>query len=93
MDRNIREQFSVGGTGVHVHKYIGPAYVGDKKDPAQPNYVAGTEVDPLNGDFIKIDVIINETKVQDLLFMVLLIQRTTAYTTRPYIVAKPSSGR
>ena len=69
MDRNIREQFSVGGTGVHVHKYIGPAYVGDKKDPSQPNYVAGTEVDPLNGDFINIDGIINETKVQDLLFM------------------------
>ena len=22
-DRNIKEQFTVGGTGIHVHKYLG----------------------------------------------------------------------
>ena len=69
MDRSIREQFSVGGTGVHVHKYIGPAAMPDKKDPSQPNYMAGSEVDPLNGEFINVEGLINETKVQDLLFM------------------------
>lgn len=69
MDRNIREQFSVGGTGVHVHKYIGPAQLDNQKDPSQPNYSAGSEVDPLNGEFINVDGLVNETKVQDLLFM------------------------
>ena len=69
MDRSIREQFSIGGTGVHVHKYVGPANLGDKNDPSQPNYVDGREVDPLSGEFINIDGILNETKVQDLLFM------------------------
>lgn len=69
MDRSIREQFSIGGTGVHVHKYVGPASMGATNDPSQPNYVDGREVDPLSGEFINIDGIINETKVQDLLFM------------------------
>jgi len=69
MDRNIREQFDVGGTGVHVHKYLGPAVTQDKNDPSQPNYLSGSEVDPLNGEFINTDGLINETKVQDLLFM------------------------
>jgi hypothetical protein len=69
MDRNIREQFNIGGTGVHVHKYLGPAVVADKNDPSQPNYIDGREVDPLSGEFINVEGIINETKVQDLLFM------------------------
>ena len=69
MDRTIREQFSIGGTGVHVHKYVGPAVLPDKNDPSQPNYIDGREVDPLSGEFINIEGIINETKVQDLLFM------------------------
>lgn len=69
MDRNIREQFSIGGTGVHVHKYLGPAVTADKNDPSQPNYIDGREVDPLSGEFINVEGIINETKVQDLLFM------------------------
>tara|TARA_B100001094_G_C18146701_1_gene781186 strand:- start:728 stop:1819 length:1092 start_codon:yes stop_codon:yes gene_type:complete len=69
MDRSIREQFSVGGTGVHVHKYVGPAAMPDAKDPSQPNYVAGLETDPLSGEFINVEGLLNETKVQDLLFM------------------------
>tara|TARA_X000001036_G_scaffold331169_1_gene309867 strand:- start:158 stop:1246 length:1089 start_codon:yes stop_codon:yes gene_type:complete len=69
MDRNIREQFSIGGTGVHVHKYLGPAVTQDKDDPSQPNYIDGREVDPLSGEVINVEGIINETKVQDLLFM------------------------
>tara|TARA_B100001778_G_scaffold161660_1_gene132789 strand:+ start:5720 stop:6865 length:1146 start_codon:yes stop_codon:yes gene_type:complete len=69
MDRNIREQFGIGGTGVHVHKYLGPAVTADKQDPSQPNYIDGREVDPLSGEIINIEGIINETKVQDLLFM------------------------
>lgn len=69
MDRNIREQFSIGGTGVHVHKYIGPAVTNDKNDPSQPNYIEGREIDPLSGEVINVEGIINETKVQDLLFM------------------------
>ena len=69
MDRQIREQFSIGGTGVNVHKYVGPAVTENKNDPSQPNYVDGREVDPLSGEFINVDGIINETKIQDLLFM------------------------
>ena len=69
MDRQIREQFWIGGTGVNVHKYVGPAAQPDQNDPSQPNYIEGREVDPLSGDFINIDSIINETKIQDLLFL------------------------
>ncbi len=69
MDRNIREQFSIGGTGAHVHKYVGPAVIANKNDPSQPNYIDGREVDPLSGEFINVEGIINETKIQDLLFM------------------------
>ena len=69
MDRNIREQFSIGGVGAHIHKYLGPAVVADKNDPSQPNYIDGREVDPLSGEFINVEGIINETKIQDLLFM------------------------
>ena len=65
MDRNIREQFSIGGTGVHVHKYLGPAVTQDKNDPAQPNYI---DVNRSTNGFINVNII-NETKVQDLLFM------------------------
>ena len=58
-DRNIREMFTVGGTDIHLHKYLGPYDQGDtQKDgeasPSQPNY-AGSEV--------------NETTIQDLLFL------------------------
>tara|TARA_B100000035_G_scaffold304650_1_gene304628 strand:- start:684 stop:1853 length:1170 start_codon:yes stop_codon:yes gene_type:complete len=58
-DRNIKEMFTVGGTDVHFHKYIGPYDQGDtQKDgqasPTQPNY-AGSEI--------------NETTIQDLLFL------------------------
>jgi hypothetical protein len=69
MDRQVREQFSIGGTGVNVHKYVGPAAQTDKNDKSQPNYIDGREVDPLSGEFINIDGIINETKIQDLLFL------------------------
>jgi hypothetical protein len=69
MDRQIREQFLVGGTGVNVHKYVGPAVTPDKNDPTQPNYIDGREQDPLTGEFINVDGIINETKIQDLLFL------------------------
>jgi len=69
MDNSIREQFSIGGTGVHVHKYIGPAVGNDKNDPSQPNYLSGTEVDPLSGEEVNVGGVINETKIQDLLFM------------------------
>lgn len=69
MDRQIREQFWIGGTGVNVHKYVGPAAQPDQNDPTQPTYYDGREVDPLSGEFINVDGIINETKIQDLLFM------------------------
>ena len=69
MDRQIREQFWIGGTGVNVHKYVGPAAQPNQNDPSQPNYIDGREVDPLSGDFINVDSLINETKIQDLLFL------------------------
>lgn len=66
LDRSIREQFHVGGTGVYVHKYLGPddsdGYTGD---PSKPNYLAGekgnTETTGPSGS--------NETHIQDLLFL------------------------
>lgn len=69
LDNTIREQFQVGGTGVWVHKYIGPQNLGKTGDAAQPNYGDGTEVDPITGEWNNIEGIINETKIQDLLFM------------------------
>jgi hypothetical protein len=58
-DRNIKEMFTVGGTDLHLHKYLGPYDQGDEQkdgaaSPSQPNY-AGSEV--------------NETTIQDLLFL------------------------
>jgi hypothetical protein len=55
MDRLIREQFMVGGTGVLIHKYLQPADQGASTDPTKPNYRA--------------DDVLNETKIQDLLFL------------------------
>lgn len=69
MDRSIREQFSIGGTGVNVHKYIGIAAQPDKNDPSQPTYYDGREVDPITGEFTNTDGIINETNIQDLLLL------------------------
>jgi len=45
----------VGGTGVLIHKYLQPADQGASTDPTKPNY--------------KADDILNETKIQDLLFL------------------------
>jgi hypothetical protein len=56
-DNLIKEQFEVGGTGAYIHKYLGPASVGETGDPAIPNHAATN------------DGIINETKIQDLLLM------------------------
>lgn len=55
MDRQIREQFHVGGTGAIIHKYIGPEDGQNTDDPAQPDY--------------QNDGLINETTIQDLLFL------------------------
>lgn len=55
MDKLIREQFFVGGTAVLVHKYLQPADQGASDDPTKPNHAA--------------DDILNETKIQDLLFL------------------------
>lgn len=55
MDRVINEQFLVGGTAVLVHKYLQPADQGASTDPTRPNY--------------KADDFLNETKIQDLLFL------------------------
>ena len=72
-DRNIREMFTVGGTDIHLHKYLGPYDQGDtQKDgeasPSQPNY-AGSEA--------------NETTIQDLL---LLENRDRKYSSDIYTI-------
>ena len=69
MDRNIREQFDIGGTAIHVHKYLGPKQQFDTEDPSEPNYGSGLEKDFFSGEEINPEGWINETKVQDLLFM------------------------
>jgi len=58
-DRNIREMFTVGGTDLHFHKYLGPYNQGEnqkdgKASPTSPNYT---------GDSL------NERTIQDLLFL------------------------
>lgn len=36
MDRRIHEMFTVGGTGINVHKYLGPVDQGDTGDATKP---------------------------------------------------------
>ena len=72
-DRNIKEMFTVGGTDLHFHKYIGPYDQGDtNKDgaasPSQPR-VTGSDL--------------NETTIQDLLF---LENRDRKYSSDVYTV-------
>ena len=72
-DRNITEMFTVGGTDVYLHKYLGPYNQGeDNKDgpasPTQPNYT---------GDSL------SERTIQDLLF---LENRDRKYSADVYII-------
>ena len=72
-DRNINEMFQVGGTDLHLHKYLGPYDQGDtNKDgaasPTQPQY---------SGDSL------NERTIQDLLF---LENRDRKYSDDVYVV-------
>jgi hypothetical protein len=72
-DRNIKEMFTVGGTDLHFHKYLGPYDQGDtNKDgpasPTNPQY---------SGDSL------NERTIQDLLF---LENRDRKYADDIYIV-------
>lgn len=55
MDRNIKEQYLIGGTAILVHKYAGPDEQSASGDPTLPNYSAGD--------------ILNETTIQDVLLM------------------------
>ena len=72
-DRNIKEMFTVGGTDLHFHKYLGPYDQGTtQKDgeasPTQPQY---------SGDSL------NERTIQDLLF---LENRDRKYSPDVYII-------
>ena len=71
-DRTIKEQFTVGGTDIFLHKYIGPYDQGaTNKDgaasPTQHNYSGNT----------------SETTIQDLLF---LENRDRKYSSDVYVV-------
>ena len=73
-DRNIKEMFTVGGTDLHFHKYLGPYDQGEEgtKDgdasPSQPHY---------SGDSL------NERTIQDLLF---LENRDRKYAPDVYVI-------
>ena len=69
MDRNIREQFDIGGTAVHVHKYLGPREQSNNTDPSEPNYGSGDVLDNIFEEEINPSGEIDETNIQDLLFM------------------------
>lgn len=56
MDRTIREQFHIGGTGAIIHKYVGPEDGQNTDDPTQPDYQNQ-------------ESFINETSIQDLLLL------------------------
>lgn len=45
LDRTINEMFTVGGTDLYIHKYLGPADQGPSKDFTQPQY---NNLDPTN---------------------------------------------
>jgi len=47
MDNIIREQFVIGGTGINVHKYLGPAPQEDPDGgtPTEPNYTDSSVLD------------------------------------------------
>ena len=73
MDKVINEQFTVGGTDIYLHKYLGPYDQGStNKDgaasPTQPQY---------SGDSL------NERTIQDLLF---LENRDRKYSEDVYII-------
>ena len=73
MDKTINEQFTVGGTDIYLHKYLGPYDQGStNKDgaasPTQPQY---------SGDSL------NERTIQDLLF---LENRDRRYSPDVYIL-------
>ena len=72
-DRNINEMFQVGGTDLHLHKYLGPYDQGDtnKDGPASPSQPRVTGSD------------LNETTIQDLLF---LENRDRKYSSDIYTV-------
>lgn len=38
MDNRVREMFVIGGTGINIHKYLGPVNQGDTKKADQPLY-------------------------------------------------------
>lgn len=72
MDRSILEQFKIGGTGVLVHKFIGPA-IGGVDDVSLPNYQAGDSDNPFGW--------VDETSIQDL---TLLETRDRKYSDSVY---------
>jgi hypothetical protein len=41
-DRIINEQFTVGGTGINIHLYLGPAKQTDSTDSTVPDYANPT---------------------------------------------------
>ena len=59
LDRNIKEMFTVGGTDLHFHKYLGPYNQSDETKDGAPS-----PTQPLRADSN-----INETTIQDLLFL------------------------
>lgn len=44
-DRLINEQFTVGGTDMHIHKYLGPKSTSGTEDATQPDILDPTEID------------------------------------------------
>ena len=45
LDRTIHEMFTVGGTDLYIHKYLGPTNQGTSIDYTQPEYA---NLSPLN---------------------------------------------
>lgn len=43
IDRRVSEMFTISGTGVLLHKYLGPAFQGNTGDVTQPNYINQSE--------------------------------------------------
>ena len=68
MDRQIREQFDIGGVGVMVHKYLGPQDTKDQNDKTQPKYSNVSQTDA-DGSLTRLEPDLSELDIQDVLFL------------------------
>ena len=67
-DSRVREMFTIGGTGVNIHKFLGADTANnDGTDPSQPNYATQSEQNIQ-------DLLLNIESSQILINIIIIIQ-------------------